>query len=173
MNYGGRGKVLENMIETSNRQYSFQNRAVIQKIPTPVKVLNINSRTGKITNAFYEQKSTVDYIGTYKGRAIAFDAKETKIETRFDLSNVKKHQYQYLKSWVQNGGVAFLIIYFKTLDEAYYLPFSLLEEYWQGRLQGGRKSIPYQKIAKKKYKIGSQGLVILDYLEIIDQAFEL
>ncbi|MCK8827575.1 Holliday junction resolvase RecU [Natroniella acetigena] len=173
MNYGGRGKVLENMIETSNRQYLFQNRAVIQKIPTPVKVLNINSRTGKITNGFYEQKSTVDYIGSYKGQAIAFDAKETRIETRFDLSNVKKHQYNYLKNWAANGGIAFLIIYFNALDEAYYLPYSLLDEYWQGRLKGGRKSIPYQKIAKQEYKIGSQGLVVLDYLEVIDRIFNL
>ncbi|WP_408956028.1 Holliday junction resolvase RecU [Natroniella sp. ANB-PHB2] len=173
MNYGGRGKALENMIETSNRQYSFQNRAVIQKIPTPVKVLNINSRTGKITNGFYEKKSTVDYIGNYKGQAIAFDAKETRIETRFDLSNVKKHQYHYLKNWAANGGIAFLIIYFNSLDEAYYLPYGLLNEYWQGRLKGKRKSIPYQKIAKEEYKISSQGLVLLDYLEIIDRVFSL
>lgn len=168
MNYGNRGKQLEQMVETSNRQYSFQGRAIIQKIPTPVKVLDINSRTGKIRSGYYERKSTVDYIGVYKGIGIAFDAKETSVETRFDLSNIKEHQYNYLKKWVVSGGIAFLLLHFNTLDQSYYLPFELLKKYWEGMIKGGRKSIPYQKIAQKKYKIASNGLIILDYLDIID-----
>lgn len=169
INYANRGKNLESMIETSNQRYSFQGRALIQKIPTPVKVLDINSRTGKIKNGFYEQKSTVDYIGLYEGIPIAFDAKETSIETRFDLSNVKQHQYEYLKDWVNNGGIGFLIIYFNSLDEIYYLPFKLLDKYWQGRKQGGRKSIPYAEIAQEEFLLEGQGLVIVDYLSIIDK----
>ncbi|AGB41457.1 penicillin-binding protein-related factor A, putative recombinase [Halobacteroides halobius DSM 5150] len=169
INYANRGQNLENMIETSNQQYSFQQRALIQKIPTPVKVLNINSRTGKITNGFYKKKSTVDYIGVYNGVSIAFDAKETSIKTRFDLSNVKQHQHKYLKQWNDNGGIGFLIIYFNKLDELYYLPFQLLDDYWQGMLQGGRKSIPYQEIAQKEFLIGSKGLVLVDYLSIVDK----
>ncbi|GAB6098606.1 Holliday junction resolvase RecU [Halanaerocella petrolearia] len=169
INYANRGQKLENMIETSNQQYSFQGRALIQKIPTPVKVLDINSRTGKITNGFYKQKSTVDYIGAYKGVAIAFDAKETSVETRFDLSNVKKHQYQYLKDWVANGGIGFLIVYFNSLGEIYYLPFELLDKYWQDMRKGGRKSIPYIKIANEEMLINGKGLILVDYLAIVDK----
>ncbi len=53
-----------------------------------------------------KKKSTVDYIGLFKGVPIAFDAKETKIETRFDLSNIKEHQYHFLENWEKNGGIA-------------------------------------------------------------------
>ncbi|OTX33627.1 Holliday junction resolvase [Bacillus thuringiensis serovar brasilensis] len=33
-------------------------------------------------------KSTVDYDGVYKGRAIEFEAKSTENVTRFDLKNI-------------------------------------------------------------------------------------
>ncbi|WP_018247396.1 Holliday junction resolvase RecU [Orenia marismortui] len=168
MYYGGRGQLLEQMIEESNKQYSLQQIAVIQKIPTPVKVLNVNNRTGRITNGFYDKKSTVDYIGVFQGVSIAFDAKETSVNTRFDLSNVKEHQYYYLKNWSESGGISFLIIQFTNLDESYYLPFEILDEFWTNMLSGGRKSIPYDMIAKDRYKIRSRGLIFLDYLSIVD-----
>ncbi|MGM0501374.1 MAG: Holliday junction resolvase RecU [Bacillota bacterium] len=168
MKYGNRGKSFELMIQTSNQQYKFQDKAVIQKIPTPVKVLDIDSYTGKIRSGFYEQKSTVDYMGTYKGVGIAFEAKETNVETRFDLSNVKEHQYDFLKSWVQSGGIGFVLVQFSTLDEIYYLPFSLLAKYWEKMNKGGRKSIPYKEIAKEEYEIDSEGMIIVDYLSIVN-----
>ncbi|WP_027340598.1 Holliday junction resolvase RecU [Halonatronum saccharophilum] len=167
MYYGGRGYGLENMIEVSNKQYSFQGEALIQKIPTPVKVLDINQRTGKIKSAFYEKKSTVDYIGIFNGVSIAFDAKETKVETRFDLSNVKEHQYYFLDNWDRNGGISFLIIHFITLNETYYLPFSKLRSSWESSLKGGRKSIKYKNIAEERYRINGRGLILLDYLDIV------
>lgn len=168
-NYANRGRQLETELETTNQYYNSQGIAKIQKIPIPVKVLNFNSQTGKITNAFYEQKSTVDYIGTYQGRTIVFDAKETNVETRFDLKNIKQHQYQYLKDQHQCGAVAFLLVRFKKLDESYYLPFKLLDEYMVKKQQGGRKSIPYEEIARDQYKLKANGLVLLDYLSIVDK----
>ena len=171
MRYGNRGKSFEKMIQTSNQQYKFQNRAVVQKIPTPVKVLDIDSHTGNIRSGFYEQKSTVDYIGTYKGYALAFEAKETNVETRFDLSNIKEHQYNFLKSWRASGGIGFVILQFSTLDEIYYLPFSLLEEYWEKMDEGGRKSIPYSEIAQEKYQITNDGMIVVDYLAVVEQIF--
>ncbi|WP_027339950.1 Holliday junction resolvase RecU [Halonatronum saccharophilum] len=167
INYGNRGDWLEEAIEVSNKQYLYQGKALVQKIATPVKVLNINQETGRITNGFYEKKSTVDYIGIWKGRSLAFDAKETKVETRFDLSNLKEHQYLFLSSWVAQGGIGFLIVHFVTLDETYYLPFEVLDRYWQSMLDGGRKSIQYDVIAKEEHKIGSYGLIVIDYLSVI------
>lgn len=32
---------------------------------------------GRVKDGYYESKSTVDYDGVYKGRAIAFEAKST------------------------------------------------------------------------------------------------
>lgn len=171
MRYGNRGKSFEKMIQTSNQQYKFQNKAVVQKIPTPVKVLDIEPQTGNIRSGFYEQKSTVDYMGSYQGTALAFEAKETNVETRFDLSNIQEHQYRFLQSWVASGGLGFILLQFSTLDEIYYLPFSLLEEYWEQMKQGGRKSIPYDKIAKEEYKITNDGMIVVDYISVIDKIF--
>lgn len=166
--YGNRGQMLENMIEAANGYYSWQGKALVQKIPTPVKVLHIDERTGRITSGFYEKKSTVDYIGLYKGVPIAFDAKQTNIETRFDLSNIHDHQYNYLANFNDNGGISFLIVHFTTLDETYYLPFDTLKYYWNNKLKGGRKSIPYDDIAKEEYRI-SKGRVAIDYLDVIKE----
>lgn len=174
--YGRRGYTLENIIENVNDDYKRTNIAVIDKIPTPVKVLNVNERTGRINNAFYEKKSTVDYIGVFQGNAIAFDAKETSVETRFDLSKVADHQYNFLKSWVFSGGIGFLLISFTSLEEEYYLPFHVLDEYWKNSLKGGRKSIEYDVIAKDKYRIeqGKEGRkgIYLDYLRVIEDNFK-
>ncbi|SDB97860.1 MULTISPECIES: Holliday junction resolvase RecU [unclassified Candidatus Frackibacter] len=170
--YANRGKQLEVELETTNQYYNSHGIAMVQKIPIPVKVLNLDQRTGKITSAFYEKKSTVDYIGTYEGRSIVFDAKETNVETRFDLKNIKEHQYQYLKSQHQCGAIAFLLVRFKSLDETYYLPFELLAQYMKNKKQGGRKSIPYDEIAKGRYKLSAKGLALLDYLSIIDKIID-
>ncbi|MBM7623444.1 Holliday junction resolvase RecU [Sporohalobacter salinus] len=167
-NYANRGRQLETELKTTNEYYNSQGIAKIQKIPIPVKVLNFNSQTGKITNAFYEKKSTVDYIGTYQGRTIVFDAKETKVKTRFDLKNIKQHQYQYLKEQYQCGAIAFLLVRFKKLDESYYLPFELLDKYMIQK-PNGRKSIPYEDIAKDRYRLEANGLILLDYLSVVDE----
>ncbi|MBM7624765.1 Holliday junction resolvase RecU [Sporohalobacter salinus] len=166
--YANRGQDLEDMIETTNQIYIQQGRLLVQKIPTPVKVLNTNQKTGKVTG-FYEKKSTVDYIGIFQGKGIAFDAKQTSVDTRFDLSNVKDHQYLFLSSWVASGGIGFLVVYFSSLDEFYYLPYDLLDEYWQNKLKGGRKSIPYEEIARKKYRIKSQQVPV-DYLSVVERS---
>ncbi|KFM95548.1 recombination U family protein [Bacillus clarus] len=40
----------------------------------------------------YEDKSTEDYDGVYKVKAIAFEAKSTESTTQFDLKNIAQHQ---------------------------------------------------------------------------------
>lgn len=167
--YANRGMELEELIEQTNKEYFFQQRALIQKVPTPVKVLNINNK-GRITNGFYEKKSTVDFIGVFEGKSLAFDAKETTVETRFDLSNVKEHQFYFLDHWQNNGGVSFLIVNFATLDETYYLPFELLDKYWVAMEVGGRKSIPYDVVAKTEHRIKQgTGYILIDYLSVLEE----
>lgn len=168
--HANRGEWLEEAVEETNKEYVRLGKALVQKIATPVKVLNINQTTGRITNGFYEKKSTVDYIGVWNGKPLAFDAKETQVETRFDLSNVKEHQYLFLTSWHCNGGVAFLIIHFTTLEETYYLPYETLDKYWQDMLGGGRKSIPYDVVAKPEYRIKQGlGMELIDYLSALEE----
>ena len=161
--YGNRGMDLEEKLENLHKEYKYTEKAVVQKIPTPVKVLNMAG--GKIRNGYYAEKSTVDYLGTYQGRAIAFEAKETSVETRFDLSNMKDHQFYFLDHWQNQGAISFVIVSFTSLNEIYYMPFELLDKYWMQMEAGGRKSIPYSEIAKEEYELGND----VDYIDIIER----
>ena len=59
---GLRGSALEDMINYTIEQYSTKKLELIQKIPTPIKPINIDQETRHITLAYFDQKSTVDYI---------------------------------------------------------------------------------------------------------------
>ncbi len=74
---GLRGSTLEELINMTNDAYANRNLAVIQKIPTPIKPVKIDSENKTVTLAYFEQKSTVDYIGAVQGIPVCFDAKET------------------------------------------------------------------------------------------------
>ncbi|PEA01901.1 hypothetical protein CON37_25350 [Bacillus cereus] len=65
----------EKLINLTNEMYQREGAALINKRPTPVKVLKVVY--GRVTGGCYESKSTVDYDGVYKGRAIAFEVKST------------------------------------------------------------------------------------------------
>ena len=80
---------------------------LISKRPAPVKVLN---KGGRVLNEFYEAKSTVDYDGVYKGRAITFEAKSTEKDTRFDLKNIAQYQLDYLEKAEKMGAICFFLM---------------------------------------------------------------
>ena len=88
---GLRGSFLEEMINLTNEKYRDQKLALIQKVPTPIKPIRIDQATRHITLAYFDQKSTVDYIGVVQGIPVCFDAKECASE-RFPLPNVHPHQ---------------------------------------------------------------------------------
>ncbi len=71
-NRGLRGSFLEEMINYTNEKYRQEGLALIQKIPTPIKPIEIDPIHRHITLAYFEQKSTVDYIGVIQGIAVAF-----------------------------------------------------------------------------------------------------
>ena len=73
---GLRGSTLEDMINKTNEKYRENGLALIQKIPTPITPIKMEPETRHITLAYFEQKSTVDYIGAVQGIPVCFDAKE-------------------------------------------------------------------------------------------------
>lgn len=158
-NYKNRGKWLEQAIESSNRQYQERSLALIHKIPTPMAK---NSRNGQY---FYSAKSTVDFVGISLGEFIAFDTKETAIKT-FEFKNVKAHQVDYLTQVRQQGGQAFLLIYFRPFNELYKLD---IDTYNHLVKTIGRKSIPYKWFRDNKEPIRSKNGVYFDYLGITDK----
>ena len=132
---GLRGSTLEDLINRTNDQYREKKLALIQKIPTPITPINIDKESRHITLAFFDQKSTVDYIGSVQGVPVCFDAKETKSDT-FSLQNVHAHQVAFMREFEQQMGLAFLLIFYSSRDEFYYMPFCDLDRAWQ-RAQDG------------------------------------
>lgn len=158
INHANRGKALQILVNHTNAIYGHKGWALVDEIATPTK--NIRGRM------IYEKKSTVDYVGISQGRGIAFDAKSTKVESRFDLDNVHDHQVEYLKKFMDQGGISFLLIEFSKLKEFYFIRLPFFLKYWDAAKSGGRKSIPYQDIYLNCDPIKTSRGVPLDYLEL-------
>ena len=145
---GLRGSTLEELINYTNEAYRKKGLALIQKIPTPIKPVEMD-KNRHITLAYFEQKSTVDYIGAVQGIPICFDAKECNVRT-FPLQNVHEHQVAFMREFEQQGGIAFLLISYTALNEMYYLPFRDLERFWT---RAAERASPMTRSTKP---IGSQ-----------------
>lgn len=166
---GLRGSTLEELINITNEKYREKGIGLIQKIPTPIKPVTLDKETRHITLAYFEQKSTVDYIGVVQGIPICFDAKECNTET-FPIQNIHKHQVEFMKEFENQKGIAFLIIYYTNINEIYYLPFKKLEEFYLRSESGGRKSFRFEEI-DKSYKITGKGVPV-HYLEALSMDLE-
>ena len=164
---GLRGSTLEDMINHTNETYREKKLALIQKIPTPITPITIEKSTRHITLAYFDQKSTVDYIGAVQGIPVCFDAKECAVKT-FPLQNVHEHQIRFMKEFEEQGGIAFIILHFTALDEMYYMPFRNLEKFWKRMEAGGRKSFTYDEI-DKTYQIRASRDILVHYLETIQK----
>ena len=88
---GLRGSMLEESLNMTNQRYREQKLALVQKIPTPITPINIDKASRHITLAYFEQKSTVDYMGVVQGVPVCFDAKECATD-RFSINNIHEHQ---------------------------------------------------------------------------------
>lgn len=164
---GLRGSTLEDMINHTNEIYREKKLALIQKIPTPITPITIEKSTRHITLAYFDQKSTVDYIGAVQGIPVCFDAKECAVKT-FPLQNVHEHQIRFMKEFEEQGGIAFIILHFTALDEMYYMPFRDLEKFWKRMEAGVRKSFTYDEI-DKTYQIRASRDILVHYLETIQK----
>ena len=100
---GLRGSTLEDMVNRTNEKYAEAGLALIQKIPTPITPVKMDKESRQITLAFFEQKSTVDYIGVVQGIPVCFDAKECNADT-FPLQNVHEHQIRFMEKFEQYDG---------------------------------------------------------------------
>ena len=164
---GLRGSTLEDIINHTNEVYREKKLALIQKIPTPITPITIEKSTRHITLAYFDQKSTVDYIGAVQGIPVCFDAKECAVKT-FPLQNVHEHQIRFMKEFEEQGGIAFIILHFTALDELYYVPFRDLETFWKRMQDGGRKSFTYDEV-DKSYQIRASRDILVHFLESIQK----
>ncbi len=162
--YGGRGAQLENLLNFTNELYERHEIALVQKIPTPITPISMQGNM--ISKAFFAEKSTVDYIGTYRGRALCFDAKECHEDT-FPLKNVHEHQIRYMQMFEKCGGLSFLIIYYTKYEKFYFMPFQELNIFIERMKDGGRKSIAFSELDESHFFVTESEPV--PYLQTIDR----
>lgn len=164
---GLRGSTLEDMINRTNEKYEDNNLALIQKVPTPITPIKINKETRQITLAYFEQKSTVDYIGAVQGIPVCFDAKECATDT-FSLQNIHEHQVEFMGKFEKQGGIAFFLIFYTHKDIFYYLPYEMLVFFWKRAKEGGRKSFRYDEL-NPEYIISKKHGILVPYLDLLQK----
>ena len=142
---GLRGSTLEEFLNRTNEKYLEQGLALIQKIPTPITPVQIDKEHRHITLAYFDQRSTVDYIGAVQGIPVCFDAKECNSDT-FPLQNIHEHQVNFMGEFEKQDGIAFLIIYYSARNTLYYMKYNELLKFWNRAKDGGRKSIRYEEL---------------------------
>lgn len=164
---GLRGSFLEEVINLTNDKYASNNLALVQKIPTPITPINMDSKTKQITLAYFEKKSTVDYIGVAQGLPICFDAKECAADS-FSLKNIHEHQVEFMKAFEKQGGISFFLLYFTKKEKYYYLRLEELLVFWNRANEGGRKSFRMDEL-DEEFFFENVKPIFIPYLDYINK----
>ena len=164
---GLRGSTLEEFINHTNERYTELGLALIQKIPTPITPVKIDQESRHITLAYFDKISTVDYIGAVQGIPVCFDAKECKADT-FPLQNIHDHQMEFMEKFEKQGGISFLLIYYSTRDELYYMRYEQIRKFWDRGKSGGRRSFRYEELEQGWFMKLRQGYFV-PYLDMIQK----
>ncbi len=168
--YANRGMTLEDDINQTNEYYKIHDIAIIYKKPTPIQVVQVEYPKNKIKEAYFNEPSTLDYTGIYKGKYLEFDAKETISKTSFPLSNIHKHQLEHIKRIINHDGITYLIVRFSSLNQTFLL---LGEDLLNFIDTMNRKSIPLEYFQKNGYRIEMKYAPRLDYIKIIDKILKI
>ena len=106
---------LEKLIENKCNEYIKNDIAYLYKLPTDWIV----QRRGKaIVSAFPKKKSTIDFMGSYKGQAIGIEAKSTNSTTSLPFSNIADHQWLFFKDWCRDSK-GYYIVWFKKNEKMF------------------------------------------------------
>lgn len=162
---GLRGSTLEEMVNRTNEWYLEKGLALIQKIPTPITPVKMDKEHRQITLAYFDQRSTVDYIGAVQGIPVCFDAKECVADT-FPLQNIHEHQVRFMDRFEKQDGVAFVLIYYSARNRLYYLRFRELYRFWMRAQEGGRKSFRLDELEERYFMDFTRGYYI-PYLDAV------
>ena len=167
---GLRGSTLEDMINRTNEKYAENGLALIQKVPTPITPIKMDKEKHQITLAYFEQKSTVDYIGAVQGYPVCFDAKECAVDT-FSLQNIHEHQMEFMRKFEAQGGISFFLIFYSHKDLFYYLPYEMMRFFWDRAKEGGRKSFRFEEL-NPEYVLPKKHGILVPYLDMLQKDLE-
>jgi len=165
---GLRGSAFEEMVDFTNQLYNQKELAIIQKVPTPITPVAVDNKSRTITSAYFEKKSTIDFIGVAQGIPICFDAKETRQQS-LPLKNIHIHQIEFMEAFRKQKGISFLLVHFQAKGEVYLLPSEELAKHHKNATNGGRKSIPYEEF---KYVVPNKNGFPVHYLIAINKYLE-
>ena len=163
---GLRESLLEEIVNRTNEKYRQEKLALIQKIPTPITPVKMDQETRHITLAYFDQRSTVDYIGAVQGIPVCFDAKECKTDN-FPIANIHEHQVVFMQDFERQGGISFLILFFTNSDRYFYLPFEDLVYFWNRAKTGHQKHFKISEL-NPDYEMHCNGF-LLHYLEALQK----
>ena len=168
---GLRGSTLEDLVNRTNERYLEKGLALIQKIPTPITPVRNDKERRHITLAYFDQQSTVDYIGAVQGIPVCFDAKECSADT-FPLQNIHEHQMEFMNHFEKQGGISFVLIHYSTRDILYYMRIRELNRFWDRAKKGGRKSFRFDELNEEFFMELSKGIYV-PYLDMIQKDLDL
>ena len=171
--YQNHGILFEKALNITNEYYRIHNRAFIYKKPTPIQVVRVDypSRNkARISEAYYRIPSTTYYNGIYRGKYIDFEAKETN-KLRLAFKHIYPHQIEHLKHISEHGGIGFVIIYFKKVEEIFLIDIEVFEKLVQEGEKGGRKSISLEKAKKFGVQVRQGYTPPIDYLKAVDEHY--
>ena len=167
------GMLFENELNLSNEYYRNIGKALIYKKPTPVQIVKVDYPTrskAKIVEGYYKTPSTTDYNGIYRGKYIDYEAKETN-NLSFDFKHIFEHQVEHLRKVNEMGGIAFVIIYFKKVDEVVIMDITDFYKLWIEGAKGGRKSIKLETFRELGVLVERGYNPTLKYLDAVDYKY--
>ena len=162
------GMQFENDVSKSCDFYREKGMADIYKRPTPIKVVKMSkTKKGMIEEAYFQEKSTTDYVGIYRGKYIDFECKET-IHDQVPYHMIREQQFRHLEFITSLGGIGFFLVSFKREQEVYLLKAEIiLAEIKKKKHPGFKREFfkEYGVLVKRSY------LPPYLLLEAIDEAF--
>ena len=122
------GMSFEKDVSDSCEFYRLENKAVIYKRPTPIKVVKMSKeKNGMISEAYFQEKSTTDYVGIYKGKYVDFECKET-IHDSVPYQMIREQQFRHLEQIISLGGLGFFLVSFRKYQEVYLIRAEIIIE---------------------------------------------
>ena len=160
---GLRGSTLEELINRTNEQYREKGLALIQKVPTPITPIRIDQEHRHITLAYFDKKSTVDYIGAVQGIPVCFDAKECQTEV-FPLAISMNISCCLCRSLKSRRGWPFCCCTLRKKIFSIICACGSWKHSGDAGKKGGRKSFRMDELDRSFFLEGEQG-VLVPYLE--------
>lgn len=167
------GMLFENELNLSNEYYLLHNIAMIYKKPTPIQIVKVDypmRSKARIVEAYYKTPSTTDYNGLYRGKYIDYEAKETN-KLSFDFKHIFEHQIKHLYNVDMQKGIAFIIIYFKKIDEIYIIDIKPFYKLYVDGKTTGRRSITLSTIKEIGQLVNRNYTPLIDYLKTVDKLY--